>query len=247
MTIPPAFFLPGWGFGCGPLKAALAAQSRWQCVDLPGCDALAGANASVNTDAPPAHFAAAVEALLAALPPVCALGGWSLGGMLALAAAEIAPERIRALFLVGATPSFLQREGWPYGRPPLELKSFQEKIRKEGAALLPRFAGSFCRGDAHPQTAQWLVQNASPMPQAALDAGLVWLAEADLRAALSRVTCPVTLMHGENDPLIPVAAARWLARRLPESRLVLIPGKAHAPFAPDAPANARFLRELPFP
>jgi pimeloyl-[acyl-carrier protein] methyl ester esterase len=209
-------------------------------MDLPGCSAAAPIP-------PPAHFASAVEALLAALPPICALGGWSLGGMLALAAARSAPERFRQLLLVATTPSFIQREGWTFGRPPLELQAFREKIRQEGAALLPRFAGSFCRGDAAPQSAEWLLQNASPMSQAALDAGLCWLEEADLRAGLARVTCPVTLVHGENDPLISAEAARWLAGQLPQARLSLIPDKAHAPFAPDASASVRFLRELPRP
>jgi pimeloyl-ACP methyl ester carboxylesterase len=32
---------------------------------------------------------------------------------------------------------------------------------------------------------------------------------------------------------MPVEAARWLAERLPNARLHLLPGKAHAPFAPD--------------
>jgi pimeloyl-[acyl-carrier protein] methyl ester esterase len=239
VTPPPAFFLSGWGFGRAPLEAALK-ESCWQCMDLPGC----GAEASA---AIPAHFTAAVETLLARLPPVCALGGWSLGGMLALAAAQAAPERFCQLLLVAATPSFIQREGWIFGRPPLELQAFRERIRQEGVSLLPRFAASFCRGDAQPQTARWLLQNASPMAQAALDAGLLWLEEADLRAELARVTCPVTVIHGENDPLIPVEAARWLAGQLPRARLSLIPDKAHAPFAPDASARARFLRELPRP
>ncbi|MDR0674236.1 MAG: alpha/beta fold hydrolase [Zoogloeaceae bacterium] len=239
MTTPPALFLSGWGFGRGPLEAVLE-ESHWRCLDLPGC----GADASAVL---PDHFTAAVEALLARLPPVCALGGWSLGGMLALAAAQAAPERFSQLLLVAATPSFIQREGWTLGRPPEELRAFREKIRQEGAGLLPRFTASFCRGDAAPQTAQWLLQNAAPMSQAALDAGLIWLEEADLRANLSRVTCPVTLIHGENDPLIPAEAARWLAGGLPRARLSLIPEKAHAPFAPDASARARFLREWPRP
>lgn len=243
MTPPPAFFLPGWGFGRGPLEAVLE-KSRWQCMDLPGCGMEASAAASASI---PAHFTAAVDALLAQLPPVCALGGWSLGGMLALAAALRAPERFCQLLLVAATPSFIQREGWTFGRPPLELQAFRERIRQEGAALLPRFAASFCRGDAAPQTAQWLLQNASHMSQAALDVGLLWLEEADLRAGLARVGCPVTLIHGENDPLIPVEAARWLARQLPQAHLALLPDKAHAPFAPNAAACARFLRELPRP
>lgn len=215
-------FLPGWGFGPGPLTAALAG-SGWQVLDLPG-----------NTGDPvPATFLAARDALLARLPACSHLGGWSLGGMLALACAQAAPERVLSLTLVGSSPSFLNREGWELGRPPTELQAFQARIRRQGAALLPRFAQGFCQGDASPQAAEALLAQATPVPQAALEAGLAWLAEADLRAGLASLTCPVTLIHGENDPLMPAAAARWLAERLPRAELRLLPGKAHAPFSPD--------------
>jgi pimeloyl-[acyl-carrier protein] methyl ester esterase len=243
----PNIFLPGWGLGCGPLAAALA-DSEWQCMDLPGC----GDDAQSEL---PTSFAAAVAALLQKLPPVCRLGGWSLGGMLALAAAQAAPTRIRGLTLMGVTPSFIQRENWEWGRPPTELKAFMGKIRQDAEAVFPRFVGSFCRGDSDPEAARWLLQQASPMSQAALEAGLVWLFEADLRAGLQGeggpgccpVSCPVVLVHGENDPLMPVVVARWLAERLPHATLQIIPGKAHAPFAPitsTAPA-LRVLRKLP--
>jgi pimeloyl-[acyl-carrier protein] methyl ester esterase len=246
MSNIPNIFLPGWGLGCGPLKIALSSRtaksdSDWQCLDLPGC----GDDAA---NALPASFAAAVAALLEKLPPVCRLGGWSLGGMLALACAQRAPERIQGLALMGCTPSFITREDWEWGRPPAELKAFMGKIRQDAAAILPRFTGSFCRGDSDPEAARWLLHHASSMSQAALDAGLVWLYEADLRAGLEGVSCPVALAHGENDPLMPIDAARWLAQRLPRATLRVIPGKAHAPFAPPTPntrAVIQFLREFP--
>jgi pimeloyl-[acyl-carrier protein] methyl ester esterase len=81
----------------------------------------------------------------------------------------------------------------------------------------------------------------SPMPKVLLEAGLAWLYEADLRPDVEKISCPVTLLHGENDPLIPPEASRWLADRLPSARLVLLPGRAHAPFAGN---DAAFLQEL---
>jgi pimeloyl-[acyl-carrier protein] methyl ester esterase len=229
----PAIFLPGWGFGRGPLEHALAGTA-WQTRDLPGADG----------QPPPANFDAAVAALLDHLPPRCLLGGWSLGGMLALACAAAAPERIAQLVLVATTPSFVRRADWADGRPPAELAAFAERIHKEGAALLPRFAGSFCRGDADPDVARHLLAHATRMPQAALEAGLVWLAEADLRPSLLHIVCPVTLIHGAADPLMPAGIATQLAARLPQARCHILPGKAHAPFAPDPSA---FLKWLPTP
>ncbi len=44
---------------------------------------------------------------------------------------------------------------------------------------------------------------------------------------LSRITAPTLVLHGEHDPLIPVAAAHDLARRIPGARLEIIPGWGH--------------------
>lgn len=228
-----ALFLPGWGLGRGPLAAVLEG-SGWQLLDLPG------------TEGPvPPHFDGAVNTLLAALPPRCHLGGWSLGALLALACAARAPERIISLTLVAATPSFLQRPDWPHGLSAAELQAFAAGVAEAGALALPRFISNFCRGDGEARAAARLLgQQVTPTAQALLDAGLAWLGQADLRDAVPRIACPVTLIHGEADPLMPLAAARWLQENLPDARLRVLSGKAHAPFSPDP---APFLQELPRP
>lgn len=228
-----ALFLPGWGLGRGPLSGVLEG-SGWQLLDLPG------------TEGPvPPHFDGAVDALLAALPPRCHLGGWSLGALLALACAARAPERIASLTLVAATPSFLQRPDWPHGLSGAELEAFAAGVAEAGARALPRFISNFCRGDGEARAAtRQLGQQATPPAQAMLDAGLAWLGQADLREAVATIACPVTLIHGAADPLMPLAAAQWLQEQLPQSRLVIMDGKAHAPFSPDP---AAFLEELPRP
>lgn len=226
----PAVFLPGWGLGGASLEFLLNG-SPWQVCALPEGDVL------------PEDFESACNVLAAGLPPVCHLGGWSLGALLALGIARRAPERVCSLTLVAATASFLQRPGWSWGCPPAELRAFQRQVRKSGAAALPGFVEKFCRGDVQADDcARFLLDHAHPPSQTALEAGLNWLAQADLREGLERISCPVTLIHGEADPLMPIAAGAWLADRLPHARLARVSGKAHAPFAP-FPADAHFLRE----
>jgi len=225
----PHLFLPGWGVGIGPLQKSLA-KTHWQPMPLPGMDGVV-----------PATFTEARDRLLRDLPDTCHLGGWSLGGILAMACAIAAPKRILSLFLLATTPSFICREGWEIGRPPAELQAFMATIQQEGIAMLPRFVGSFCRGDVVASAADSVRRDASPMPQAMLDNGLAWLYEADIRKEVAQIVCPVTLLHGENDPLIPPEVSHWLAARLPSARLVILSGRAHAPFAGD---DAEFVQEL---
>jgi pimeloyl-ACP methyl ester carboxylesterase len=49
------------------------------------------------------------------------------------------------------------------------------------------------------------------------------------RSAMSEITAPVLLVHGERDRLVPVAAARDAARRHPSWRYVELPAVGHVP------------------
>lgn len=44
---------------------------------------------------------------------------------------------------------------------------------------------------------------------------------------LKSIAAPTLIIHGKEDPLVPVAAAYDLARRIPNSRMELIPGMGH--------------------
>lgn len=68
-------------------------------------------------------------------------------------------------------------------------------------------------------------------------------------AEVAAIKVPTLVMWGEEDRLIPLAAARWYANTLPNARLVTYPGIGHLPMeeAPDRSANdlARFVDSLP--
>jgi pimeloyl-ACP methyl ester carboxylesterase len=49
------------------------------------------------------------------------------------------------------------------------------------------------------------------------------------RRSIRSITCPVLLLHGERDRLVPVTAARAAARAHPSWSLVVLPGVGHVP------------------
>ena len=59
------------------------------------------------------------------------------------------------------------------------------------------------------------------------------------RRAIGSVTCPVLLVHGDRDRLVPVAVARATARAHPAWSLTVLPGLGHVPMleAPDQTAE----------
>lgn len=64
-------------------------------------------------------------------------------------------------------------------------------------------------------------------PQAAARQIVAIAADAHRAERLPRITTPSLVIHGQDDALIPVAAAHDLARRIPGSRLEIIPGWGH--------------------
>ena len=217
----PLFFIPGWCLGRGPLSATVdALQGRF--FDLPGY----GETPFVS------DFDAAADAVAAALPAGATLAGWSLGAQLALAVAALHPAKVGQLLLVAGTASFVQRAGWPHAMPPEMLAEFAAGIAADVDAMLPRFVGGFNRGDARSkEVTRQLLDLADPLPSGAvLAAGLDWLRDVDLRPDLGRIAAPTLLIHGTNDPLMPLGAAETLAAAIPGARLAPFADCAHAPF-----------------
>ena len=217
----PVVFLPGWCVGRGPELAAVDAL-KGIFLDLPG-----------YRDSPLiADFYAAADNIAARLQLRTHLCGWSLGAQMALAIAARAPEKVGKLVLIAGTVSFVQRAGWPHAMPPEMLAEFAANVATDIEAILPRFVGGFNRGDARAkEVTRILLDLADPLPPAAtLATGLGWLRDVDLRPLAPLVTAPTLLVHGANDPLMPLAAAEALAALIPGARLATFADCAHAPF-----------------
>ncbi len=135
------------------------------------------------------------------------LAGWSLGALRALAAVASGVVRPAALVLIGATARFCEDEDYACGVERAALRSMRHGLRRDPGRTLAAFHG--------------LVGTTPPTEQdaGALDRGLRDLDTIDVRTALDVICMPVLLLHGKRDRVIPLAAAEWLAARLPEATL----------------------------
>lgn len=225
---PALALLHGWGVGktaWQPLCQALAVQCELHLLDLPGYgDAPASADS----------FADTAQSLVNALPHGVVLCGWSLGGMLALQAARLAGPRIGGLVLIGSTPCFTQRADWPQAQPDTLLAAFSAAVAAQPSSALQRFVALSNQGDVQARAVnRTLLQAlaAQPVPAAtSLLQGLDWLRDVDVRGLCGAVAQPTLLLHGDQDPLMPLAAAQWLQAALPQAQLEVVHGAAHAPF-----------------
>ena len=222
---PDVVFIHGWGLHGGIWAASaerLARSCRVTVVDLPGHGRSAPLPGEPDVDA----LAAAVGE---AVPAGAAWVGWSLGGMVALAAAS---GNVGRLILVGTNARFTADPGWP-GIDPQLLAGFAGDLSTDYRATLTRFLALQTRGteggrEVLRDLRARLFAHGEPDP-GALKAGLRILAEGDLRVRLPGVGVPAMVIHGERDRLVPQAAAERTASLL-GAELSVIHGAGHAPF-----------------
>jgi pimeloyl-[acyl-carrier protein] methyl ester esterase len=243
---PTVVLLHGWGMHGGvwaELARELADGSRVVTPDLPGF------GRSRDAWQADAGLPVIVEQLLGALPARATWVGWSLGGLLALAATRRAPDAVDRLVLIGATARFVQGADWSCAMAGDTLHQFADELERDYRGTLNRFlslqVGSTERDLLRRLRAQ-VLEHGEPHPDA-LRAGLAILEQTDLRGELSAIRAPTLVLHGARDRLVPVAAGEHLARHLPHARLVTLETAGHVPFlshpAPCLSALRNFLHE----
>lgn len=233
--------LHGWGFSAAiweGLARRLAPRFRVHAPDLPGYGAAPACS--------PYTLDGMAEAVSRAAPRRCHVVGWSLGGEVALAWARRAPRQVRRLALIGATPCFAARAGWPCGTPRAVLREFGRRLAGDRAGTLTRFIAAQGGGDARAgRLAGPLARaGADAAPDRVLAAGLHVLLAADLRGKLHAVSQPTLVLHGWHDRIVPPAAGRRLAAALPDARFELMRACGHAPFLSQPGQVAQRLREF---
>jgi pimeloyl-[acyl-carrier protein] methyl ester esterase len=214
------------------LLPTLARTRRVLAVDLPGH----GHSPMLEPYTLPAiarTVDAAVQRVAGDDTPVDVLG-WSFGGQVAMALARQSPARVRRLVLACTTPSFVARDAVPCAMGRATLQRFGDELRVAYVLTLQRFLTLQVQGSESGRRTlaalrARLFERSAPAP-AALAATLALLQATDLRAEVPHIAMPALVLCGPRDTLAPCAAAEWLAAALPDARLALIDGAAHAPF-----------------
>jgi len=225
--------LHGWGLGPQVWTALTPHLPAGLRVRTPALSGHGGALARSPT------LEAWGDALLPELPDGAVVCGWSLGGLVALDLARRHPQKVARLVLIGTSPCFVTRTDsarapWPHGLAAATVAGFIDDFAHDPAATLRRFVALQALGDARRRTVSNALNaalvNLEKCDRNMLASGLELLADTDRRAALDDVRQPVQLIHGGGDALMPLAAAEWLATRLPDARLARFDDCGHAPF-----------------
>ena len=165
--------------------------------------------------------------------------GWSLGGMVAIKLAEIFPEKISKLILVGATPKFVNEGGYEGGLAKVIVKRLIKRLERDYEKALcesyKTLFGSSERGTRDFEKAWWPFMESLPLPnKTAACVFLERLCKWDLRPVLSRIKAPTLLISGDEDEVCPTRASRYIDEQLPDSRIRVFKGAGHVPFLTQA-------------
>jgi len=226
---PDLVLLHGWAMHSGiwsGVQEQLSQQFRLHLIDLPGH--------GLSPASEPGTLNHLVEIITKILPEHCMVGGWSLGGQIAMELALREPERVKQLILISTTPCFAKRDDWKWGMEHKLLQLFLENLKLNYATTINRFLTLQMSGDRDAskillQLRKHFFQRAEPDPDALLK-GLRILQESDLRDRMEAIKQPVLLLHGENDVITHPAAADWMHQQLSQSQRVLFSHCGHAPF-----------------
>ncbi|WP_036250930.1 pimeloyl-ACP methyl ester esterase BioH [Methylobacter sp. BBA5.1] len=225
----PVVLVHGWAMHSGVWRdfaKALARHCQVTCIDLPGH----GRSEKITPFALEQISAALVESLPDR--PCCWLG-WSLGATVVLDIAEHFPERVDSLVLLAGNPLFVQAETWP-GMEAYQLDAFIDGLKANCQATLSRFLALQVKGLVDCKTVLKDLKEAVseydvPDRQTLLD-GLNILKQSDLRPSLSRLKCPVSVILGGRDKLIPVSVGQQLPQLNAGCEVNILDQAGHVPF-----------------
>lgn len=183
------------------------------------------------------------------------LCGASLGGMVAQHVAAMHPERVASLTLI-MTSSGSRRLPGP--RPQARLALLSRPPNQAMETLIAHSIGVFQAIGSpgfKPDPAELRQRVATSLARAYRPFGaarqlLAVAADSDRTPLLARISAPTQIIHGQADPLIPIAHGRDLEKRIAGARADFIEGMGHdlpqallPRFAEAIAANAR--RALP--
>jgi pimeloyl-[acyl-carrier protein] methyl ester esterase len=222
---PDLVLLHGWGMHSGVWSNWAGQLDQWfrlHLVDLPG-----HGDSPWQGQAELDDWATAVREVV---PEQAWWLGWSLGGLVSLAAAATHRGTLRGLTLLATTPKFVAGAGWKRAVDAQLFDQFAKQLQADVERTLVRFLSLQVRGADHSgETLRRLRSELRKKPQpdsVALSTGLSFLQQADMRRVLAASELPLFWLLGERDTLVPAD----VRHEFPAIQSSIISGAGHAPF-----------------
>ncbi len=158
--------------------------------------------------------------------------GASMGGMIAQLMAVNHPDALLSLTSIMSTtghPGLPQAEKHAIEALTAPLPSLEEDVVvKHGINISNNIGSPGFRPDPERQRERVLKSVRRSVYPPGLPRQLAAIVDdGDRRTRLSQITTPTLVLHGEDDPLVKLAAGKDTAKHIPGAKLVTIPGWGH--------------------
>ncbi|MBB4635701.1 alpha/beta fold hydrolase [Longimicrobium terrae] len=186
------------------------------------------------------------------------LAGMSLGGLISQMAAVRHPERVRSLTLIASEPLNGGEEDGA-GIDPRFMEHFGtmgsvDWTDRDAVTAFMLTTARLSAGSAHPfdedrereRIGRELDRTSSI--KSAFNHALI-AGELDARWDVRNIGAPTLVIHGSEDPILPLASGQGIARQIPGAELLVLEGTGHELHDADLPriaaAISRFLSSVP--
>jgi serine/threonine protein kinase/pimeloyl-ACP methyl ester carboxylesterase len=228
--------LMGWvshvelNWGHRALMSFLKELGRWARVvvyDKRGTGLSDRSRETASLDDHVADLVTVCEAAKASRPVLFAI---SDAAPLAMTASALHPEHFSGLVLYGASPKLLAGADFAHGISSERIGDVVREIENRWGEpiLVDLHAPSMARDQNFREwTGLYMRMSASRTHASRM---MNESAQADIRALLPYARLPALVLHRTDDQAVPIGAARYLAKRMPNARFVELDGVDHHPF-----------------
>ncbi len=160
-----------------------------------------------------------------------ALLGISEGASMCALFAATYPERTAAFLSFGGFPRMLAAPDWPWGRSEENMQAFYRQIEagwgSHPVGIETRIPSKVGDEAFRQWWTRYLVRAATPRAAALLTR---MNGQIDIRHVMPSIRVPSLIMHRAGDRTVALEAARFMAERIPDARLIAYPGDDHLPW-----------------
>jgi class 3 adenylate cyclase len=179
----------------------------------------------------------------------CGHIGVAIGGRVALLFAATYPERTTAVATIAGHPAtFKEEPDYPWGTTQEQMDDIIAQTLEGwgGPGNVEGFLSILAPSMIDdPFTRDWWLRFArSAMSPREVAEDLRAIAGVDIRHVLSTIRVPTLILHRTGDRMADVKASRYMAERIPDARLVELPGEDDLPFFGDQDAILDELEEF---
>lgn len=155
--------------------------------------------------------------------------GHSVSGMISLLAGVKEPDRFKKIVMVGASPRYLDDEGYKGGFSQEALDGFYNAMANNYYAWVSGFAPAAMANADRPQLAAGFAESLSSIrPDIAQSVARV-IFQSDHRDMLPKLHTDTLILQTKQDIAVPMEVASYLDQHISNSRLQVVDAEGHFP------------------